>query len=675
MIKNPKVKGKDLESSFNISRRQLGYRIQKLNNWLIEQDFPEIKRTSQGYFIVDDSIKSFLNVTNESIQQENEQVYTAYQRAHLILLMLFREEENLSLNHFSLDLQVSKNTILNDIKKLKALLLPYEVNLHYTRINGYYLVGKEFEVRRLLMWVIDKAFMLNLSKRDLMKYLDCHENKIEPINHQITKIEQFLNSRFIDQSTETLPLKLYLILRRINHDKIVSPFAIGYDDLSDTEEYRATEILTSDYPNLPRQEKLFITLQLLSTSVQWSELNDAEHLPELKHALEAVIDRFEKITFINFTDRASLLNQLMLHMKPAFYRVRYQLSDVDELANSLKEDFKELFHLVKLSLKPLEDFFNQTLPDNEIAYLTMLIGGSLRSQNEDIEEKVKAVVVCTQGTSVSQLMLQELRNVFPEFIFLDALSLREFDQYELDFDIVFSPMHVMTNKRLYITKAILTALEKQELRQHVFGQLNNKLETEIQVEKMLTIIREHATIHSENELFTKIHNQLEENYAYSSIKSSMLSLNSTLNLEDLILIDHIQFKKNVSNIREAIEITAEPLVMMKYIEPKYIEEMYESFDDTYMVINQNIAIPHASGENSVNRTSMSMLVVEEPLTLSTGNDVQIFVVIAATDKFKHLRPLLQLRDMSQDLESIQNIIKANSISEVHEVIKQYSKSE
>ena len=37
MIKNPKIKGKDLESMFNISRRQLGYRIQKLNDWLINQ--------------------------------------------------------------------------------------------------------------------------------------------------------------------------------------------------------------------------------------------------------------------------------------------------------------------------------------------------------------------------------------------------------------------------------------------------------------------------------------------------------------------------------------------------------------------------------------------------------------------------------------------------------------
>ncbi|WP_436876015.1 BglG family transcription antiterminator [Mammaliicoccus sciuri] len=673
MIKNPKVKGKDLESMFNISRRQLGYRIQKLNDWFKEHDYPEIERTSQGYFIVDDTIKDFLNVPIESTYQENEQVYTAYQRAHLILLMLFSEKEGLSLNHFSIDLEVSKNTILNDIKKLKELLQPYEVNLKYSRTNGYYLAGSEFEIRRLLMRLIDKVFTMHIAQSDIVKSLSIIDEKIELINKQITKIEQYLDRKFIDQSTQTLPYKLYLILRRIKHDKIVSSFSIGYDDLSDTKEYQATEILTSNYPNIPRQEKLFITLQLLSTSVQWSDVSDVQHIPELKKALIDMIVQFEKITFIKFKDRDSLINQLMLHMEPAFYRIRYQLSDVEGLENSLKEDYKELFHLVKLSSKPLEKFFGQSLPENEIAYLTILIGGSLRRQDEEIEQKVKAVVVCTQGTSISQLMLQELRSVFPEFIFLDALSLRDFNQYELDFDIVFSPMHIMTPKKLYITKTILTAQEKHELRQHVFGQLNNTMETEIQVEKMISAIREHATIHNESELFKIVKAQFEDTYAYSSVKASTLSINSTLNLQDLLPTNLINFVERVADIEEAIQLTANPLVRMKYVDPLYIDKMHAAFDDTYMVINQNIAIPHADGDQVVHRTAMSMLILKEPLKLSTGLKVHIFVAIAATDKFKHLRPLLQLRDMSQDDEAIQQIVQTDSKIDVYKIIQHFSK--
>src|SRR5699024_813218 len=502
-------------------------------------------------------------------------------RAHLILLMLFKEDEILSLNHFSIDLKVSKNTVLNDLKKLKQLLKAYDVKLQYTRKEEYYLNSNEIETIKLFIRLIDKVFTLNIAQGDILKSLSFDEDKLQIIDMQINKIEQYLENKFIDQSTETLRYKLYFIMRRIQHDKIVSPFSIGYDDLSDTEEYQATEILTSNYPDIPRQEKLFIALQLLSTSVQWSELDDAEALPELKTALENMLDQFEKITFITFEDRASLINQLMFHMKPAFYRIRYELSDVESLQNNLKEDYKELFHLVKLSSKPMEKFFHQPLPDNEIAYLTIFLGGILRRQDEDIEKKVKAVVVCTQGTSISQLMLQELRSVFPEFIFLDALSLREFNQYTLDFDIVFSPMHVMTHKRLYITKAILTAKEKHELRQYVFGQLNNTFESEIHAEKMLAAIREHADIHNEEALLNEIKSQFDEIHAYASIKSSSISLNGNLNLQDLIPNHHIQFASRLSNLEEAIRLTATPLLKLHYIDANYIDSMIQNFDDTY----------------------------------------------------------------------------------------------
>ena len=38
--------------------------------------------------------------------------------------------------------------------------------------------------------------------------------------------------------------------------------------------------------------------------------------------------------------------------------------------------------MVKQSCQSLTEYFGKSLPDNEIAYLTMLFGGSLRRQDE-----------------------------------------------------------------------------------------------------------------------------------------------------------------------------------------------------------------------------------------------------------------------------------------------------
>ncbi|SUM30738.1 PTS system mannitol (Cryptic)-specific transporter subunit IIA [Staphylococcus gallinarum] len=300
MVNNPNVKGKELEQKFNISRRQLGYRIQKINDWLIEQDYPEIERTSQGFFIVDEKVKHWINVPATIKSTNEDHFYTSEQRAYLILLILFREDELLSLNHFSIDLQVSKNTVLNDLKRTKQLLTSYNIELKYTRQDGYYLKGQEFELRNLLTALIDKVFQLNISKEMILKCLNLSENDLVTIDEQISKIEQYLENKFIDQSTATLRYKLFLIINRIQHNKVVHPFSIEYEALSDTEEYQATEILISEQHDIPRQEKLFITLQLLSTSVQWSDVNDAGYLPDLKNALQEMIAQFEKTYIYHF---------------------------------------------------------------------------------------------------------------------------------------------------------------------------------------------------------------------------------------------------------------------------------------------------------------------------------------------------------------------------------------
>ena len=47
---------------------------------------------------------------------------------------------------------------------------------------------------------------------------------------------------------------------------------------------------------------------------------------------------------------------------------------------------------------------------------------------------------------------------------------------------------------------MLTTREKQELRQHVLGQLNNSFETDVQIDRLLSTIRKHTEIHDESAL-------------------------------------------------------------------------------------------------------------------------------------------------------------------------------
>ncbi|GAA3324679.1 hypothetical protein GCM10020331_053520 [Ectobacillus funiculus] len=53
VITNPGIKNKDLEEKkYGLSRRQIGYSFDKINDWLEINNLPRIERTRQGLFIV-----------------------------------------------------------------------------------------------------------------------------------------------------------------------------------------------------------------------------------------------------------------------------------------------------------------------------------------------------------------------------------------------------------------------------------------------------------------------------------------------------------------------------------------------------------------------------------------------------------------------------------------------
>lgn len=678
IVLNPTIHGKELESIFGLSRRQLGYRIQKINLWLEQEGYPKVERTSQGNFIVSSEIMTLFKQELRDEQSTNVQqmIFSIETRRYYLMLMLFSKENAMSLNHFAIDLQVSKNTIIHDLNHVKNLLESQGLALKYSRKRGYELVGDEFEIRRFFIKLIDQRLDHDITKSEVLKALNLTFEDIAFQKDKIKQVEQFLKSQFIDKSLSSLPYVLCVIRRRIKSGHVINPLNINYRYLRDTKEYAATEIMTQDELGVPEAEKLYLTLHLLSTSVQWTDLQESDNLSNLTEAIEQMIRHFEQITFINIEDKEKLSNQLLLHLTPAFYRIKYNLTDRDELIDPLQGNYKSLFHMVKQSCQSLTEYFGKSLPDNEIAYLTMLFGGSLRRQDENFDGKIKAIIVCTQGTSVSQMMLYELRSLFPEIIFLDAISLRTFENYALDYDIVFSPMFILTHKKLFITKVALSKNEQRKLRKEVMKYINKEsADIEKEISKLMALIERTTTVNDISELREGLEDFVANYNSISTINGSIVTQSKTLDLVDLIPARHIVRAHRVHNIDEAITKASDILVRNHFIDEQYIHEMQQAFDDSYMVIMQNIAIPHAYSEHHVHKTAMSMLVLQEPLYMSDGTPIHIIVPIAAVDKVTHLRALLQLRDLAQNQDAINQIIRSRKNYDVNQILNTFSNKE
>ncbi|MGP4106015.1 BglG family transcription antiterminator [Virgibacillus sp. L01] len=671
LISNPGVTSLAIEKKYNLTRRQLGYSINKINDWLMRKDLPSIERTRQGYFVIDQSVFTMYSVENESVPMDTA-ILTGEQRVQIIIMMLLSTEEELSLNHFSIELDVSKNTVLSDLKDAQGFLDNYDLNLRYSRKFGYLIEGKEFKIRNLLIYSTYQMLSMPDGERRLKKLASIDEHEVAEYFKRIENVENKLDLRFTDEKLGTMPYVLILILRRIEQGYAINIFSIEYEELSNTKEYQATEEIFQEADKIPMEERLFITLHLLTTNVYRTDFpTDEDVIPNLIPVIDNMLRLFEKSACIYLQDRDLLLDKLLQHIKPAYYRIKYQLSETISLQGTLSKEFKELHHLVKRSTGPLADLVGSFIPDSEVSYITMLIGGWMKRQGASIEKKTKAIVVCPQGVSVSRLMFNELSELFPEFVFLDSLSVREFLNYKLDYDIVFAPTFLETDKKLFIAKAFLGRDEKKRLRKQVMLELHGYLPHDLNVEELMAIISNHASIENEDALAEDLRRYVKRDDD-SSISQNTVS--KTLNLDELINPDTITLKKSAESWEEAVRLSAQPLVDSGAITPDYVEVMLSySDEDPYIVIGPNIAIPHASPEDGVNKVGMSLLRLEEGVTFSTDYRIHLIIVIAAVDKQQHLHALMQLMELSGSQQDRNQLINAQSKEAIHTIIQSYSK--
>ncbi|PAV31268.1 transcription antiterminator BglG [Virgibacillus profundi] len=670
LLSNPSVSSKDLEKKYDLTRRQLGYSINKINDWLKDSNLPAIERTRQGHFIIDQTV--FTNLASElpKVLPADMNILSENQRVYMIVMMILSNEE-LSLFHFTSELAVSKNTILSDLKRAQEFVSDYNLTIRYSRRSGYLIEGKEFNIRKLLTNVISKLLDMKNGSDWIYKLANIQEYEITEINNRIDNVEKKLTIQFTDEKVAMMPFTLILVLERIKKGHIIDPFYIQYEELSDTKEYLATEEILYDLKDIPMEERMFITLYLLTANVYWSESLTEEAIPNLKQAIDDMLRLFEKRAIIFIQDREQLLNKLLLHVKPAYYRIKYHLNDVNDIQLTVSKEFMELHHLVQKSTEPLEELIGEKIPESETTYLTMLIGGWLTKQGESIQEKVKAIVVCPKGVSVSRLMFSELRELFPEFVFLDSLSVREFVNYKLDYDIVFSPVFLETDNRLYIASSFLEREEKIRLRKQVMLDFHGYIPSDINVDDLITIIKNNADIEDEQQLTKDLYRYIHRDDT-AQVKNQRNDLPAA-SLDELIIPENITLKRSVSSWEEAIRIAANPLVESGHIKNDYVEAIISYYDkDPYIVIGPNIAIPHAAPDEGVNDVAMSLLRLEKGVIFTEDYSINLIVIIAAVDKQKHLKALMQLMKLAGSDEDRNAMIYADSREEIFKIINKYS---
>ena len=321
----------ELEQETLSTKRQVTYRIDKINAFIRDNGFPILSIGQQKDILIDLKTREFLTEFIRNNHFDSQYYLNKKERMDYMYMMLFVNQGYISLQHFVQALQVSRSTVINDIKDLNEELAEHHIQIINNREKGYFLSGNEIEIRSYMMKLIilslsdeKNTVVLDLLIEDL--YLDTfHYSKLIISELSVKHGIVFVGDRL----DEFIYIFIYL-KARINNSELFDfggQFLPHFDLIQSMKEFAFTRELMQYYKNtstISEMELNYMSAWILAVSIG----NINENTPDsaiISDIVRRIMTRFESLSGNHYYDSTEIFQQLYSHFRPAYYRLLFKL--------------------------------------------------------------------------------------------------------------------------------------------------------------------------------------------------------------------------------------------------------------------------------------------------------------------------------------------------------------
>ncbi|EOF4705778.1 PTS sugar transporter subunit IIA [Klebsiella oxytoca] len=136
----------------------------------------------------------------------------------------------------------------------------------------------------------------------------------------------------------------------------------------------------------------------------------------------------------------------------------------------------------------------------------------------------------------------------------------------------------------------------------------------------------------------------------------------------------IQIVDSVSDWKQAVAISAQPLLADESINEHYIEAIFRSHEELgpYYVLAPGLAMPHARPEQGAKKNGLSLLHIKEGISFDADENDPIYVVImlCAVSGDEHIRMITALAEIFCDEARLESLLNASTIEEIKSIINE-----
>lgn len=648
MIEKPIIPQRNLTGQLNLSRVQVDYVITKINESLSDEGLPPVYFDGNNYHLSEASRLFFVDFFSSDHVYRYYEMDIEERKKYIYLMLFYHYEEYLSVNHFLGVLDIGKTTFINDLKKVEKELESLDIQIKYNRKKGYYLAGNESVLRYQLMKMVLEDLRSD-NGSFLWDYFLFNEGTIqkEKVFRQIAAELEHYSIVLVENRLLEFSYMLIFLLPHLSKEWSEFYERYNFQKFYQMKEYSFSRSLLAKFSIDNPYAILYICGWMLGMAIGDAD-EEAPDSSIINELVERIFDRFERLSGIRFKDKKTVKKQVYSHFRPAYYRLFFHLPIINPLSKKIVQEYPDLFQIVKETMKPIENLFGTMIPDEEISFLTIHFA-SLIDNNDEYQVKRKVgIIVCPNGIGSSAIIYNELKNLFPDMIFIGPIETNEIYQKKQNYDMIFTTVPNMRlyslKKPVYTVNPIMTIDEKYNLVQEIQNGPGN-LSGDYQFEELFAIIDRFTIIKDEIGLRKELKRRLKQPRIYNSedILPSV-SDKDELSLTDILSPAFIQLNLATNSWEEAFYVAATPLIEAEIVSRRYIDKIIQTTyeEGPYMVISDHVALPHARPEDGAKEVGLGITVLKEPIKILGKTPMKYIFTLAAVDSKRHLTALAEL---------------------------------
>lgn len=623
----------------NISRRSVYYDICKINDWLEAHDIePIVIERKKGIFVTEE-YGGQISTLLKNMSENSMYLFSPMERVKIIICTILKRNQPVFIETFINLCQVSRNTIISDLKVVTAKLQEADLNLVYEHKDGYRIQGDVIRKRSIFFLMF--ADLADLYKKQIVPLDD--DEKVKEIYGRLHQIEQELEADYVSG----ILFSIAVFFSSINSRREELVFSIRDKmEISRTKEYK---LVCKYFGEFNEGEQYYLSLHLLGSRLQTIPINLMKSSDKEAYTLaKALVSEFSRIACIEFGDTDEIEQALFAHLKTSLYRYRYGIQLGNPMLDDIKTQYTELFEITKKACEYLEQQIGVPIPDGEVAYLTLHFGGYIEGRHT-VKRFLSILIVCPNGISTGNMLRKEVRTLIPQARKIDVISL---SQYRLDnnYDVTISTVAIDGARDLIIVHPILTDNDRVLILRKCMKN-EDKYSPDMQV--ILDLAKGYMT-QANLDLFKA---DLTRYFASLNTKIVKQKTNYGYGLLNYIDENHIVITDKQIDWEQSVQFIGQKLIEENCIEPRYIDAIIEKCKHfgPYMFITDDIVLVHAKIEDGALKLGVNMGIFHEPVVFAPNRKARIMIFLVAVDQESHLKILNDIMAIFSDRSNTDKI--------------------